>query len=486
MSRRKARSFVVTCSAAFCSLLSSIALNPMPAQAATVNATLVATVQTSQLSPPSPDPAGIAYISTRDRLLISDSEVEEMAIFSGVNLFEITRSGALTDTGVTTAFTNEPTGVTFNPVDGHLFVSDDNQDQIYEVDPAADGRYGTGDDVVTSFGTSVFGNADPEGLALDTTSGALFIVDGVGDQVYRVSSGPNGRFDGVSPTGDDSVTNFDVGIHGAVDTPGIAYHAARGTLFVIDEETEDVFEVETTGALVNRINLSGVTPTRLDDIVLAPGSVDPSRTNMYIVDRVIDNNANANENDGRMYEMSVDLSPHPATTIQTAVAASSNDAEETPSGKVKLISTDLELVRDDGNQTVGMRFAGVSVPQGGIILGAHVQFRADEVQMETTSLTIAGQNSNNPGTFKKNAFNVSARPRTAAIVRWVPLPWITVNEAGPAQRTPDLSPVVQQIVNRAGWSSGNAMVLVITGTGRRTADSFEGGAAPVLSITYRT
>ena len=43
---------------------------------------------------------------------------------------------------------------------------------------------------------------------------------------------------------------------------------------------------------------------------------------------------------------------------------------------------------------------------------------------------------------------------------------------------------MQEIVNRAGWNSGNAMVFIITGTGVRTAESFEGLFAPVLYVTY--
>jgi hypothetical protein len=40
-------------------------------------------------------------------------------------------------------------------------------------------------------------------------------------------------------------------------------------------------------------------------------------------------------------------------------------------------------------------------------------------------------------------------------------------------------------VDRAGWASGNAIAIVVTGSGRRTAESADGpGEAPVLSVTY--
>ena len=54
------------------------------------------------------------------------------------------------------------------------------------------------------------------------------------------------------------------------------------------------------------------------------------------------------------------------------------------------------------------------------------------------------------------------------------------------QRTPDLAPVLQEIVGRPGWASANALALVITGSGTRTASATERGPAkaPVLHVEY--
>ncbi len=81
----------------------SASADPLSAtvSATPLTASLVRTVATSTLSPPIPDPSGITYIPSRDRLLIADGEVDEMPIFQGSNLFEITRAGALQDRGVT-------------------------------------------------------------------------------------------------------------------------------------------------------------------------------------------------------------------------------------------------------------------------------------------------------------------------------------------------------------------------------------------------
>ncbi|MDX8520145.1 metallophosphoesterase, partial [Mesorhizobium dulcispinae] len=62
----------------------------------------------------------------------------------------------------------------------------------------------------------------------------------------------------------------------------------------------------------------------------------------------------------------------------------------------------------------------------------------------------------------------------------------TIGEQGLAERTPDLSTIVQEIVNRSGWAALNDMAFVITGTGTRTADSYEynPASAPLLHIEY--
>ena len=46
--------------------------------------------------------------------------------------------------------------------------------------------------------------------------------------------------------------------------------------------------------------------------------------------------------------------------------------------------------------------------------------------------------------------------------------------------------VIQEIVNRPGWVAGNALVLIVTGTGERTAESRNSSAnAPgMLHIEY--
>ena len=174
-------------------------------------------------------------------------------------------------------------------------------------------------------------------------------------------------------------------------------------------------------------------------------------------------------------------------TVEVRVAAGSDDAEERATGSVALSSSDLELVFDKGgHQMVGMRFNSLTIPQGATIHKAYVQFQVDETHSGATSLTIAGEATDQAPTFTTANGNISSRSRTTASTAWSPAPWTTVGEAGPDQQTPDIAPVVQEIVSRPGWSSGNALVIIITGSGERTAEAYDGvqAGAPLLHVEY--
>ena len=173
--------------------------------------------------------------------------------------------------------------------------------------------------------------------------------------------------------------------------------------------------------------------------------------------------------------------------VDVQVATSSDDAEEKSSGGIRLTSSDLELIQDKSNQqVVGLRFTGVNIPPGASIQNAYIQFQVDEVSSDPTSLTIFGEAVDNATTFTETNGNITSRPTTSASVAWSPMPWTTVGQAGPDEQTSDIAAVIQEIVNRPGWSSSNALAIIITGTGGRVAEAFDGvsSAAARLHVEY--
>lgn len=175
-------------------------------------------------------------------------------------------------------------------------------------------------------------------------------------------------------------------------------------------------------------------------------------------------------------------------TIDRRIASSMDDVEENANGSMYTNSSDLELVADGsrGNQTIGLRFSNLDIPQGATVTSAYIQFTTDETNTGTTNLTINGHDTNDAPAFTTSSYNVSGRTKTSASVSWNPAAWNTVGQSGSNQRTPELKTIVQEIIDRSGWNSGNDLAFILSGSGERTAESFDGvsSQAPLLHIEY--
>ena len=173
------------------------------------------------------------------------------------------------------------------------------------------------------------------------------------------------------------------------------------------------------------------------------------------------------------------------TTITKIVTASSDDAEEnTNNGAMDYDSDDLEMTNLDGvKQTVGIRFRDIGIPQGATVTNAYIEFVADESQSVTTNLSLYAQAIDNAPTFTSNNYNISSRAKTSVSTAWSGIPaWYS----GSVYTSPNISSVIQEVINRPGWASGNALAIIITGTGHRTPKAYDTSTskAPKLVITY--
>ena len=265
---------------------------------------IINTFEVASFDSPSPDPSGLAYVSPDRRLVVVDGEVDEtvaeISHFEGVSLWQLDTTGKVVATAnisqkqpTTVAMTNEPTGVTWNPRNGHYFVSDDNVSRIFDLNPGLDGLVGTADDSWSSFPTSISGNNDPEGVAYDPESNSLFVVDGLNQEVYQYTS------EG------EEVGSFDVARYGVIDPEGVALNPASGTLFVLGGGARPVIvETATTGELLRTIAIDADSVTAPAGLVYAPASDGSDTFNFFVAFRGVDNNTDPDEVDGVVLEMS--------------------------------------------------------------------------------------------------------------------------------------------------------------------------------------
>jgi hypothetical protein len=173
-----------------------------------------------------------------------------------------------------------------------------------------------------------------------------------------------------------------------------------------------------------------------------------------------------------------------------SIAASAGDVEQAGS-TMTLNGMDLDL----GAETVGLRFANAMIPAGADILSASVQFTAavpsdptTVPESVTTNLAISAELSTTAAAFTAANDDLSSRTFTAPAsdIAWDVPVWNAPGDALDAEKTPDLGPLVQQLVDQAGWADGSAVVLRFAGTGQRSGVSFDGSlaGAAVLTVTW--
>ena len=170
-------------------------------------------------------------------------------------------------------------------------------------------------------------------------------------------------------------------------------------------------------------------------------------------------------------------------TISAQVSSSNADVEE-DGGEMELESGDLDM--DDG-KIVGLWFDNINVPQGATITNAEVQFVADKTTTDPdpSEIEIYADDSDNAPIFTAAADDLSDRPTTSAKVDWNPPPWVK-DQALPAEKTPNLAAIIQELVDRPGWGAQSVAIIFEGSSGKREGRSWDDtpSDAAVLTITY--
>jgi catechol 2,3-dioxygenase-like lactoylglutathione lyase family enzyme len=105
----------------------------------------------------------------------------------------------------------------------------------------------------------------------------------------------------------------------------------------------------------------------------------------------------------------------------------------------------------------GFLFRDVRVPQGAQIQAAHLRLEHGGWQSGTPILTeIRGELRPQSEDFHTGTLPLQDRPRTSAQASWT----ITGTVAGTTD-SPDIAPVVQEIVGQAGWRPGNNLAILV-------------------------
>ncbi len=170
----------------------------------------------------------------------------------------------------------------------------------------------------------------------------------------------------------------------------------------------------------------------------------------------------------------------------TQIASSSDDVEEFnpysdgTNGTIGKTSSTLEMTTTNSGatvRTVGFRFPSIPIKQGATIVKAELILTAKESDSSTpVALEIRGELSTTAGVFTSTLNELSNRTKTTAMVEWTPSTVdqpLTAWTIGEQYTTPDLTSIVQEIVNQADWEAFNNMAFFVNGSGLRRAASFD-------------
>lgn len=171
------------------------------------------------------------------------------------------------------------------------------------------------------------------------------------------------------------------------------------------------------------------------------------------------------------------------------VSTSSDDAEQENDAMDALNDDDLDIGWEGNPEklfvvSAGLRFQNMTIPRGAIIDSAFLRVCSHEGKTaeDVAKITIHGEASDNAVTYDLNNL-ITDRPKTSASLLW------TVDEEWGIwefYKTPNIGSLVQEIVNRSGWSYGNSMAFILTGENQgpsdlenaREIESFENIADP--------
>lgn len=174
--------------------------------------------------------------------------------------------------------------------------------------------------------------------------------------------------------------------------------------------------------------------------------------------------------------------------IVIPITLGTDDAYEI-ANNVTLSSNQIELTKGTDTVLTGLRYRGLRIPRGAVITSARVRFTSRILNTSDATLSFKAETVGDATTFASAENDISNRSTTSAEVIWnndnnFPL-------SGESVLSPDISAVLQEVINRADWCGGNSLNLIIEGTsvsassGRNSSSLESGdGLTPQLIITY--
>jgi hypothetical protein len=181
----------------------------------------------------------------------------------------------------------------------------------------------------------------------------------------------------------------------------------------------------------------------------------------------------------------------PGVSIQTitrSISASEDDINQDGTSLTNGQDIWMGNASSVGSSYAGLRFNNITIPRGATITNAYLRVYSSQNQWLTINLEIAAEATANSGPFDFSNLP-STKNLTTGVVKhssnsnWSGNTWYNLD---------DIKNVIQEVVSRGDWNSGNSISIILKGTstnswGRKFIQSYDTSTAnaPQLVITYQ-
>lgn len=147
-------------------------------------------------------------------------------------------------------------------------------------------------------------------------------------------------------------------------------------------------------------------------------------------------------------------------TLNLAITSGADDGFQEDTGDTTH-STTAEIC-DQEDEYFLFRFQNVTIPQGSTINSVDFKVYITGSTTDEPDHRIYCDDADNSAAITAGTGNddISLRTETSSVVNWSSA---DLGSAGGLESTPNIVGPIQEVINRAGWASGNALSIIIHG-----------------------
>lgn len=161
-------------------------------------------------------------------------------------------------------------------------------------------------------------------------------------------------------------------------------------------------------------------------------------------------------------------------TVDAQIADSNEDGSEILDGTINLGDAQPRLAAGEDEYTI-QRFTGVTISQGATIDVAYISLAVSNSGRDKPNFNIYAEDVDNAPAPSTTTSDISGRTPTTAATEWTALGGL----GGIATyNSPSIVAVIQEIVDRAGWASGNAIAIICDDLGSGDFQHYHHNGSP--------